>query len=161
VTSRNLRWPAKGWLVQSRSPRSYARSEGRLVLVIMCEPQGQSVRRLAGRWGLRRQRILGKHESRPEWDGFRSVKWRRLARGNLAGLEATGADIDAHGGSVGGTRADALDVHIEPTARATVRVRNRVAEAWAFAADIAGGSHSGTPRLGHGLSTGLFRAPQW
>src|SRR5690606_31897872 len=70
--------------------------------------------------------------------GSRGV-WVRSA-GDLAGLEAAGADVEALRGAVDG-RPDALDVGVEATLRDLARPRTVVAEARLLGADVADGSH--------------------
>ena len=72
---------------------------------------------------------------RPAW--FRSGT---RSAGDLAGLEAAGADVEPLGRAVDG-RADALDVRVEATLRDLAGPRPVVAEARALGADVADGSH--------------------
>jgi hypothetical protein len=60
-------------------------------------------------------------KSRPRRDGSAGGRQVRSA-GDLAGLEAAGADVEALGGAVDG-RADALDVGVEATLRNLARPR--------------------------------------
>jgi uracil-DNA glycosylase len=66
-----------------------------------------------------------------------------LAAGDLTGLNARRADVDAVLVTPGaGGNAHGLDVGIPPTAGPAMGVRHRLAEARALSADIADGSHT-------------------
>jgi len=66
-----------------------------------------------------------------------------LAAGDLTGLDARRADVDAVLIAAGaGGNAHALDVGIPSTAGPAMGVRHRLAEARALSADIADGSHT-------------------
>src|SRR6201997_3786552 len=65
-----------------------------------------------------------------------------LAAGDLTGLDAGRADVDAVLVTTGtGGNAHGLDVGIPPTAGPAMGVRHRLAEAGALPADLADGSH--------------------
>ena len=68
-----------------------------------------------------------------------------LGAGYFPGLDAGGADIQLLGGTTH-ERAHRLDIGIPAPGRATVGVRDAVAEARALAADVTGGRHSTSPR---------------
>ena len=71
--------------------------------------------------------------------------------GDLAGLEAAGAHVEALGGAVDGG-PDALDVGVEAALGDLVRPRPVVAEARLLGADVADGSHGSTPGVEGGTS---------
>ena len=64
-----------------------------------------------------------------------------LRAGDLASLQAGGADVQALGGGPD-DRADPLDIGIPTTLRAAMGVRDIVPEARALPADVAVGGHS-------------------
>jgi hypothetical protein len=61
--------------------------------------------------------------------------------GDLAGLDARRADVQALAGATADDGTNGLDVRIEAAAGAVVRVRHGHAEARTLAADIADSSH--------------------
>src|SRR5690606_8667119 len=71
---------------------------------------------------------------------------------DLAGLQARGADVEPLPGS-GDDRPYRLDVGVPATRGPAMRVRDRVAEARALAADIAGGSHGRLLECGSSVRT--------
>src|ERR1700756_3906847 len=79
-------------------------------------------------------------------DTSRCVPWthrlveKRSLAGDLAGLDAGGAHVQALG-RAGNDRSNSLDVRVPATASADVRVRHVVAEARPLAANVADGSH--------------------
>src|SRR4051794_33039800 len=68
------------------------------------------------------------------------VLGREVLAGDLAGLEAAGADVQALGRAVD-RRAHALDVGVEATLRNLARPGAVVTEARALGADVTDGSH--------------------
>src|SRR5204862_67357 len=70
-----------------------------------------------------------------------SPYWAVLSAADLAGLQAGGADVEALARAPADHRADGLDVGVEPSPGAAVRVRDAHAEARPLAADVADGSH--------------------
>jgi hypothetical protein len=71
---------------------------------------------------------------------------RSSAAGDLAGLQAGGADLDPAPVAGGHERAHRLDVGIPPAVGTAVRVGHGHAEARPLAADVADAGHCGTPR---------------
>src|SRR3954463_2735598 len=68
----------------------------------------------------------------------------RRSAGDLAGLQAAGAHVEARAGAVD-RRADPLDVGVEAALGDLLRPRPVVAEARLLGADVADGSHGSTP----------------
>src|SRR3954447_26533094 len=89
----------------------------------------------------------------------RSGATRRISgsAGDLAGLQAAGAHVDALVGAVD-RGADALDVGVEAPLGDLLRPRPVVAEARLLGADVADGSHGVTPGLRTGTGARAERA---
>jgi hypothetical protein len=66
---------------------------------------------------------------------------RKLSFDYLATLDATGADANSFGAAPFDLGLDGTQVDVPATASGVVRVRNVVAELWAFTADCADLSH--------------------
>ena len=66
--------------------------------------------------------------------------------GDFAGLDASRADFHPARATLRLLHADGLQIWIEATRRAIVRVRDIVAELWSFAADFATFGHFSTSR---------------
>ena len=69
--------------------------------------------------------------------------------GDFTGLDARGADFHPASATLRHLHADGLQVWIEASRRAIVRVRDIVAELWSFTADFA--------TFGHNCSTSRFK----
>ena len=70
-------------------------------------------------------------------DKFRGLRHLR----DFVAFDATGANLHTHDPALRALRANFLQVGIETTAGAIVRVGDVVSELWAFAADFASFSH--------------------
>ena len=93
------------------------------------------------RAGRTSERCRHRNTNRPRPGGRgRSSAVFSASAGDLAGLEAAGADVETLGGAVDGG-AHALDVGVEATLRDLARPRSVVAEARLLGADVADGSH--------------------
>jgi hypothetical protein len=78
------------------------------------------------------------------WGSWSALPW--VLAGDLAGLEAGGAHVEALRG-LADHRAHGLDVGVPAALGTPVRVRDAVTEARPLAADVAGGSHGQTTPL--------------